>query len=116
MVGLAALDAARDAGNRWIFPELVDEGLAPWGGVRYVCCAGALQPTHGVEITSGQLARGVASLAEHRAYTSGLGAAAFDPGEFLSWAARQAGPALGVELAVLFDVYMLIPDAPPPWS
>ena len=35
-VGLAALDAARDAGNRWIFPELADEGLEPWGGVRFV--------------------------------------------------------------------------------
>src|SRR5690349_8713269 len=32
VVGLAALDAARDAGNRWIFPELAAEGLTPWGG------------------------------------------------------------------------------------
>lgn len=48
VVGLATLDAARDAGNRWIFPELVEEGLQPWTGVRYVCFAGALEPTHGV--------------------------------------------------------------------
>ena len=33
-VGLAALDASRDAGNRWIFPELLDEGLEPWNGVK----------------------------------------------------------------------------------
>ena len=26
-VGLAVFDAARDAGNRWIFPELLDEGI-----------------------------------------------------------------------------------------
>ena len=26
-VGLAVLDAARDAGNRWVFPEA---GLEPW--------------------------------------------------------------------------------------
>ena len=32
-VGLAAIDAARDAGNRWVFPELLDEGLEPWNGV-----------------------------------------------------------------------------------
>ena len=32
-VGLAVLDASRDAGNRWVFPEA---GLEPWGGVRYV--------------------------------------------------------------------------------
>jgi hypothetical protein len=50
MVGLAALDAARDAGNRWIFPELLDEGLEPWGGVRFVAYAGAERPTHGVDV------------------------------------------------------------------
>ena len=33
--GLATLDAARDAGNRWIFPELLEEGLEPWGDVRH---------------------------------------------------------------------------------
>ena len=35
VVGVAALDAARDAGNRWVFPELLDEGLEPWSGVRF---------------------------------------------------------------------------------
>lgn len=29
-VGIAALDAATDAGNRWIFPELLEQGLEPW--------------------------------------------------------------------------------------
>ena len=29
-VGLACVDAVADAGNRWIFPELVDEGFEPW--------------------------------------------------------------------------------------
>ena len=31
VVGDALVDAARDAGNRWVFTELVDEGLEPWG-------------------------------------------------------------------------------------
>lgn len=31
-VALAVLDAA----NRWIFPELVDEGLQPWTGATAV--------------------------------------------------------------------------------
>jgi len=35
--GLAVLDAARDAGNRWIFRELIEEGLEPWGNVKVVC-------------------------------------------------------------------------------
>ncbi|WP_238453351.1 PIG-L deacetylase family protein [Micromonospora sp. ATA51] len=90
-VGLATLDAARDAGNRWIFPELVDEGLPPWGGVRYVCFAGAERPTHGVDVTGAPLQRGIASLAAHAEYTSGLGVAGPEPGPFLSWAPARAG-------------------------
>ncbi len=115
VVGLATLDAARDAGNRWIFPELADEGLEPWNGVRYVCLAGAERPTHGVDVTGEPLRRGIASLAAHAEYTQGLGAGGFAPGPFLTWVANAAGPALGVESAVLFDVHVLQPEGPPPW-
>jgi LmbE family N-acetylglucosaminyl deacetylase len=114
-VGLAALDAARDAGNRWIFPELLDEGLQPWGGVRYVCLAGAEQPTHGVDVTGEPLQRGIASLAAHAEYTKALGTGAFEPGPFITWFARMSGPALGVPAAVLFDVHVLGFEGPPPW-
>ena len=114
-VGLAALDAARDAGNRWIFPELADEGLLPWDGVRFVCFAGAERPTHGVDITGEPLERGIASLAAHAEYTKGLGPAGPDPRPFLTWMARMSGPSLGVEAAVLFDVHALRLDGPPPW-
>ena len=114
VVGLATLDAARDAGNRWIFPELVEEGLQPWTGVRYVRFAGALEPTHGVDVT-GFVERGVASLRAHRAYLDGLGAAAFDPAAFLSWVAAASGARLNVDSAVLLDVHELIPNAAPPW-
>ena len=48
-VGLATLDAARDAGNRWIFPELLDEGREPWNGVRFVMTGGATGSTHAVD-------------------------------------------------------------------
>ncbi len=116
VVGLAALDAARDAGNRWIFSELEDEGLPPWPGVRYVCFAGAETPTHGVDVTGEPLERGISSLAAHAEYTNGLGAAGFEPRPFLTWIAKMSGPALGVEAAVLFDVHELVPDGPPPWA
>jgi LmbE family N-acetylglucosaminyl deacetylase len=108
-VGLAALDAARDAGNRWIFPELADEGLTPWDGVRMVCVAGAERPTHSVEVTGEPLERGIASLSAHAAYIAGLGEHAFDPRAFLSGMAEAAGRAAGVPAAVLFDVHELIP-------
>lgn len=113
-VGLAALDAARDAGNRWIFPELADEGLDTWNGVRYVCFAGAEVPTHGVDVTD-SLERGIASLAAHAEYMNGLGSGNFDPAPFLTWIAEGSGHAMGVEFAVLFDVHTLISDEPPPW-
>lgn len=115
-VGLSALDAARDAGNRWIFPELLDEGLEPWGGVRTVYFVGSDTPTHGVDVTGEPLARGIASLAAHAEYTRGLGATGPEPGPFLTWFARQAGPAMGVEAAVLFDAHAIIPPGPPPWA
>ena len=118
VVGLATLDAARDAGNRWIFPGLTEEGLEPWGGVRYVCFAAAEHPTHGVDITGEPLERGIASLGAHEAYLKGLGeqaAAVFEPRPFLTWMARTAGPAMGVEAAVLFDVHTLVFEEPPPW-
>jgi LmbE family N-acetylglucosaminyl deacetylase len=114
-VGLATLDAARDAGNRWIFPELLDEGLEPWGGVRLVAFAGAERPTHGVDVTGEPLQRGIASLEAHAEYTKGLGAGGPEPGPMLTWMARTAGPAMGVAEAVLFDVYWIAFSGPPPW-
>ncbi len=113
-VGLATLDGAKDAGNRWIFPELASEGLQPWPGVRYVGFGGAQEPTHGVDVT-GYLDRGIASLRAHKAYMDGLGDGSFDPGAFLTWIAEASGARLDVDAAVLLDVHELIPDGPPPW-
>ncbi|MFI9239910.1 PIG-L deacetylase family protein [Streptomyces sp. NPDC053079] len=70
-VGRAVLDAAADAGNRWIFPELVEDGLMPWNGVRYVAVAGSPQPTHAVDARAG-FERAVQSLLCHRTYIEAL--------------------------------------------
>lgn len=70
-VGRAAIDAAADAGNRWIFPELVEQGLQPWAGVRWIAIAGSDNPTHAIDIGP-TLEKGVASLLEHRAYIKAL--------------------------------------------
>ncbi|WSB46246.1 PIG-L family deacetylase [Streptomyces cellulosae] len=70
-VGRAVLDAAGDAGNRWIFPELTEQGLEPWDGVRWVAVAGSSAPTHAVDATAG-LERAVRSLLEHRTYIEAL--------------------------------------------
>jgi LmbE family N-acetylglucosaminyl deacetylase len=50
-VGRAGLDAARDAGNRWIFNDQLVDGLEPWGGVRAVWAFGSPEARHGVDTT-----------------------------------------------------------------
>ncbi|TCR16048.1 PIG-L deacetylase family protein [Streptomyces sp. BK205] len=110
-VGLAVLDAAQDAGNRWIFSEqLKEEGLKPWSGVRFAAFAGAPQRTHGVDVT-GYLDRGIAALQAHGAYLGGLGAKSIDPAEFLSEIAAVHGERMNVTHAVVFDVFELMPGS-----
>lgn len=101
-VGLAVLDAARDAGNRWIFPELLKEGLDPWGKVRMVMVGGSPQPTHAVDV-SAFIDRGIASLEEHRVYLDNL-PVKIEPGNFLREFATEAGKRFGCEYAVAFEV------------
>ncbi|WP_030662064.1 PIG-L deacetylase family protein [Streptomyces rimosus] len=109
VVGRAALDAAGDAGNRWIFPELIaEQGLDPWDGVRWVAVAGSPYPTHAKEVGPG-IERAVASLAEHRAYITGLEGAGQDPEAyargFLEPMLRSAGEQYRGAPATLFQLY-----------
>ena len=102
-VGLAALDACADAGNRWIFPELIDEGLEPWGGVRWLCLGGSPQPTHYVDVT-GHFDASVASLEAHREYNEALGPDFPAPRDLIQMILGMGGEAAGVEHALLLDV------------
>lgn len=102
-VGLAVLDACRDAANRWIFTDLVDAGLEPWAGVRWVAVAGSDLAKHAVDVTD-FIDRGVASLRAHHAYLAGLGDTGFEPDEFLRRTSAEAGARLGVDYAVAFEV------------
>jgi LmbE family N-acetylglucosaminyl deacetylase len=97
-VGLAVLDACRDAANEWVFPEAGPH----WTGIRgaYV---GTMDPTHFVDVTA-TIDAGIASLREHRAYLEGLGGD-FDPDEFLRNLAGFTGLGAGVECAVGFRHY-----------
>ncbi|MFF5207718.1 PIG-L deacetylase family protein [Streptosporangium sp. NPDC000396] len=105
-VGQATLDAAADAGNRWIFPELADQGLVPWDGVRWVAVAGSPQPTHAVDVTDG-LDRAVRSLLEHRTYIEAL--TDEDPESysraFLERTTSQAAVRFGGRPAVSFELF-----------
>ncbi|GAA2297511.1 PIG-L family deacetylase [Streptomyces kunmingensis] len=105
-VGRATLDAAGDAGNRWIFPELTERGLEPWDGVRWVAVAGSAQPTHAVDATAG-LERSVRSLLAHRTYIEAL--TDEDPETycrtFLTQNAQAAADRFGGKPAVAFEVF-----------
>jgi LmbE family N-acetylglucosaminyl deacetylase len=102
--GRAVVDAVRDAGNRWVFPEQLVDGVEPWGGVRAVWAFGSPCSTHAVDTTD-TFDAGVASLAAHQAYIDGLGWPDFDPREFLEGLGRQTGQRLGVTFAAPFEVF-----------
>jgi LmbE family N-acetylglucosaminyl deacetylase len=98
-VGLAVLDACRDAANPWVFQ---DAGPA-WSGIRHVYVAASNEPTHFVDVTD-TIEAGIASLKEHGAYIEGLGRE-FNPDEFLRDMAGFVGLAAGCEYAVGFRCY-----------
>ncbi len=103
-VGRAVLDAVRDAGNRWVFHDQIEQGLLPWGGVREVWAFGSPQAGHGVDTTD-HFDAGVASLEAHAAYIDGLGWENWDAREFLEGLARGAGTRLGASFAAPFEVF-----------
>jgi LmbE family N-acetylglucosaminyl deacetylase len=102
-VGQAAADACADAGNRWVFPELVAEGLEPWTGVRRLCFAGSPTPTHYVDVT-GHFEAAVASLEAHREYNAALGPDFPAPRDLIQMILGGGGEAAGVDHALLLDV------------
>ncbi|HOB04016.1 MAG TPA: PIG-L family deacetylase [Propionibacteriaceae bacterium] len=107
--GLATLDACRDADNTWVFRELADEeGLAKWGP-RWLLVNGDATATHYVDVSGEPLAKGIASLACHKAY---LAALPWHPSaeEMYGTFTGQAGQAVGVDNAVMFRAHRLRQD------
>ncbi len=98
-VGLATLDACRDAANEWVFPELE----LPSAKIRDAYVAAAGNPSHFVDVTA-TIDLGVASLEEHRAYLAGLGGD-FNPDQFLRDMAGYVGMGAGCEYAVALHHY-----------
>jgi LmbE family N-acetylglucosaminyl deacetylase len=93
-VGLAVLDACRDAANEWVFRDLA----LPRSPIKdaYVVTSG--NPTDFVDVTA-TIDAGIASLREHRAYLDGLGGD-FDPDEFIRNLSGYVGLAAGCDYAV----------------
>jgi LmbE family N-acetylglucosaminyl deacetylase len=105
-LGRAVIDGVRDATNRWVFRELLEEGLQPWR-VRHILVAGSPLAAHGVDVTD-TFDRGVASLEAHTLYLRGLGPTAMsEPREFLEAMARPVGTRMGCRYAMSFEVISL---------
>jgi LmbE family N-acetylglucosaminyl deacetylase len=100
-LGVALLDAVRDAANPWLFTDLDDH----WDGVRFVAFSGSPEPSHYVDVTE-TLETGIKSLLCHKLYLDNLGNGddMSDAGGFLRDNARAAGERVGVELATTFEV------------
>lgn len=110
-VGMATLDAARDAANRWVFPELLDEGLEPWTGVRAIAIACSPYATHAVDVTD-SLHLAVAALHEHKRYLAelvddDLSSDMSDPQVWMQMQAELAGRRFGGRLATTFELIQL---------
>jgi LmbE family N-acetylglucosaminyl deacetylase len=107
IVGLAVIDAVRDAANRWVFTDLTGpdgEVLAPWSGVRMTLVSGSPSPTHAVPVGD-HLQAGIDSLRCHAAYLAGLGDGWPPPEEFLPQWANRTGERFGGRPAVAFEVF-----------
>lgn len=94
VVGEALVDAVRDAGNRWVFPELLEEGFEPWDGTRFVLAASSPLSRHYVDI-SDTVEVGLASLRAHAAYFEALGG-----GESTEAFLREGAARVGAEVGV----------------
>ena len=99
-VGLALLDAVRDAANSWL-GQGVEEPA--WSGVRFAAFNGSPQATHAVDITD-TFEQGVASLLCHERYLEALGDDEESARRMLRTNAEAVGPRLGVALATTFEV------------
>jgi LmbE family N-acetylglucosaminyl deacetylase len=103
--GMATIDAVRDADNRWVFPQLLRDGLEPWGP-KWLFVVASSHPTHHVAITEDGRDRAVTSLAAHKAYLADLPWHPA-PADLVDGVLTGGGKASGVPRAVVFDVHKL---------
>lgn len=97
-VGRSLLDAVRDAGNRWLFPDLGP----PWDGTRFVAFNASPHSTHAVDVGE-HIGAGIASLLCHEVYLAALDGEN-DPDAFLREAARSVGATFDCEYATAFEI------------
>ena len=101
VAGMAALDAARDAGNEFLFPEAGDRHQA-----ETLLVTGAHDPDVAVRVEQRHVDKGAQSLDAHEAYFQALPDHPSGK-KIVGEAAKQGGEALGVPLAIAFKAFDL---------
>ncbi|MFC0581947.1 PIG-L deacetylase family protein [Micrococcoides hystricis] len=102
-VGLATVDAIRDADNPWLFTELADAGLAPWS-TKQLWVTAHNEPNAAVRVGEKAKDRAVQSLAAHKIYLESL-PDHMAPEKFIPEILRGGGEAAGTEYAAPFRRY-----------
>lgn len=100
-VGLATIDAVRDAGNRWMFPEQLVDCVEPWEASTHLITGSA--PNRVVTLTEAHVQKAVRSLAAHKAYLADLPWHE-TPETFIPNMLSGFGKAAGVEYAMGFTL------------
>lgn len=103
VTGLVTADAMRDADNRWLFTELLDEGLEPWH-VSKLLVYGSSAPTHAVLLDEDDVRAGVRSLEAHVEYLKDLPDHPA-PADFIPPMLEDQGKAAGSDFAMVFQVF-----------
>lgn len=102
--GLAAIDAVRDAGNRWVFRDQIEgAGMEPWGADK-ILVFGHAKPTHAMAVDQADCDAAVASLEHHSEYLADLPDHPA-PADFLPQALTEEGARVGQPYAVAFRMY-----------
>ena len=101
-VGLATIDAVRDAGNQWLFTEQFHEGLTTWQTQTMLLTGTA--PTHFVEVSQTGVDNAVASLAAHKEYLADIPEHPV-PADFVPQMLAETGRWAGVDDAMAFAAY-----------
>jgi LmbE family N-acetylglucosaminyl deacetylase len=108
VAGLSVLDAARDAGNRWVFPDITGadgQVLDRWQADQLLVF-GSPGPTHAVAVSEGSVERSIASLEQHEIYLAALDDHPA-PRDLIGGVTAEAGARAGVSHAVPFRRYRL---------
>jgi LmbE family N-acetylglucosaminyl deacetylase len=100
-VGIATVDAIRDADNPWIFTDLKDEGLEAWKADRLLI--NGADPTHVVALSPEHVDRSVRSLEAHEVYLQALSDHPA-PSDMIPGIATSGGELAGIDYALPIKV------------